>query len=93
MEWREQWIRVAGHAKRIKEGGAHRWRCFAGAALPEIPIRSFRIAGDASPANVVPGTDPGSAGPLGLAAWIDFYGDLRLEDDVAVITLRQPPGI
>lgn len=85
------WVRVAGNAKRIKSGtDPFHWRCYMGRTEPEVPIRSFRLGGAASQANVVPGTDPTAANPLGLTAWIDFYGDVTIKDDIAYITLKQP---
>lgn len=87
--WTDVWVRVAGNVKRIRtEGDPFHWRCFARREGPEIALRSFRVDGAADGGNVTPGTDPAAANPLGLTAWIDFYGDLTIEGDVAHITLK-----
>ena len=85
------WIRTAGNARRIRtEGDPYHWRCYVGREAPEIPLRGFRIEGPATPANVLHGTDPAAANPLGLTAWIDYYGDVEVVDDIACITLKKP---
>ena len=87
--WNDVWVRVAGNAKRIRtEGDPLHWRCYPRRENPEIPVRSFRLGGPASATNVMPGTDPAAANPLGLTAWINFYGDLEVVDDIARITLK-----
>lgn len=87
--WTDVWVRVAGNVKRIRtEGDPFHWRCFVRLEAPEIALRSFRIDGTASDGNVIPATDPAAANPLGLTAWIDFYGDVEMKDDIAFITLK-----
>ena len=87
--WKDTWVRIAGNAKRIRtEGDPFHWRCYPRREGPEIPIRSFRLDGPASAANVAPGTDPAAANALGLTAWIDFYGDLEIVDETARIVLK-----
>ena len=88
---RDIWIRIAGNAKMIREGGLWHWRCYVRLEGPEIPLKGFRLAGgEASERNLRPGTDPAAANPLGLAAWIDFYGDLTVTDGIAEIRLKNP---
>ena len=88
-KWTDVWVRTAGNARRIRtEGDPFHWRCFVGREAPEIPLHSIRVEGPASPANILHGTDPVAANPLGLTAWIDYYGDLEVVDDVARITLK-----
>lgn len=87
------WVRVAGNARRIRsEGDLFHWRCFIGLAQPEIALRTYRLHGAADGRNFLPGTDPSGANPLGLLAWIDFYGDVVIENGIARITLKPVPG-
>ncbi|MEK9152071.1 MAG: hypothetical protein AAB692_01770 [Patescibacteria group bacterium] len=87
--WSDVWVRIAGNAKRIRTAGdPFHWRCFVRRAGPEIALHSFRVSGTAAGDNMLPGTDPVAANPLGLTAWIDFYGDVTVEEDVAHITLK-----
>ncbi|MBI4457975.1 hypothetical protein HY633_03370 [Candidatus Uhrbacteria bacterium] len=83
------WIRVAGNVKRIRtEGDPYHWRCFVRREGPEVALRSFRVDGVATGGNVIPGTDPAASNPLGLTAWIDFFGVMTVENDMALITLK-----
>lgn len=87
------WVRVAGNVKRIRtEGDLFHWRCFLGLAHPEIPLRTYRLFGEADGTNFRPGTDPSGSNPLGLSAWIDFYGDVTIEHGIARITLKPVPA-
>lgn len=85
------WIRLAGSAQTIREGGTHHWRCYVNRTGEAIPLISFKFSGAANDTNVIPGTAPKRDEPNGLTAWIDAYGHLDIKNDVAVITLR--PGI
>lgn len=86
------WVRVAGNSRRIRaEGDLFHWRCFIGNAPPEIPLRTYNVSGEADVRNVRPGTDPSSSNPLGLLAWIDFYGDVTVQNGIARITLKPVP--
>lgn len=85
------WIRVAGHAQRIRDSEPCHWRCYVSARHPEIPVRTWRISGIATDTNCLPGTDPHKDNPLGLTAWIDYFGDITIGRDlIAHIRLRQP---
>lgn len=85
----DTWIRIAGNAKRIRtEGDPYHWRCFVGRQGPEIPLRTFQTSGPSTAENMIPGTDPTGANLLGLVAWIDYFGDVEIEDGVARITLK-----
>ena len=90
-EYKDIWIRFAGNAFKIREGNALGWRCFPDKSLPEIPLRGLRVEGAADGRNIGVGTSPTAEGPLRLAAWFDFYGDVKIEDGVAHITLKTPP--
>ena len=85
-----RWIRVAGHAQRIKGGDPFRWRCYVGREPPEVPLRDVHILGDVTPMNVRFGTEP-SGDHLGLVAWIDLFGTLEIRDDVALVTVAHVP--
>lgn len=83
------WVRVAGNVKRIRTAGdPFHWRCFIAVEQPEVPLRSYELFGQADGKNMRVGTDPAAANPLGLSAWIDFYGDVTVEDGIARITLK-----
>lgn len=85
------WIRVAGNARMIREGGAFPWRCYLGRREPEIPLREWSLEGRATRENVVQQTSLTHAETsLGLAAWIDFYGDAAIEDGKLRIELKKP---
>ncbi len=85
------WIRMAGHAERIKNGEPYVWRFFIDRERPEVPIKHFVIEnGEGSPRNFIPGTNS-ARDKLGLVAWIDLYGDVFVDDDgIAHVTLRDP---
>ena len=84
------WIRVAGHAKMIRDRAAHHWRCFLRKEMPEISLRSFDVTGEVTPQNFIAGTNP-DGDDLGLIAWLDLFGDFCIdEDDVLHVVLRQP---
>jgi hypothetical protein len=86
------WVRIAGNSRRIRaEGDLFHWRCFIANAPPEIPLRTYRVSGEADGKNVLPGTDPSSSNPLGLLAWIDFYGDVTVQNGIARVTLKTAP--
>lgn len=87
------WVRVAGNVKRIRtEGDLFHWRCFVAREHPEIPLRTYFLYGSADGRNMKPGTDPSGSNPLGLSAWIDFYGDVTVEYGIARITLKPVPA-
>lgn len=89
---RPRWIRLAGHARRIKEpGNRHHWRCYDGCEEPEIPLVDIVLEGTVTPKNFMTGTDPLKANALGLAAWFDCYGTVRIEDGVAHVTFADAP--
>lgn len=86
------WIRVAGHAQRIKSGDRHPWRCFVDPDLTEIPIVGWTVTGVATMRNYVTETNA-SGDERGLVAWVRCFGTLTLgEDHVAHIALATPPG-
>lgn len=86
------WVRVAGNVRRIRtEGDLFHWRCFIALEQPEIPLRTFRLFGPADGKNMKAGTDPSGSNALGLSAWIDFYGDVEIENGIARITLKSAP--
>lgn len=88
MEQHGIWIRVAGNAMNIRTGASHHWRVFLGRALPERPVRVWQLLGVADGQNVVPGTDPTAGNACKLNAWIDYFGDIVIDDGIATITLR-----
>lgn len=91
------WIRIAGNAKRIKEGGKEGWRCFVSnmpIQIPsvdeEIPLTDWSLSGTAVPgANFIPGTYKFGKSRLEpvLVAWIDLFGSITIEEGVAHILL------
>ena len=90
MKHHNVWIRLAGHAGRIRENQPNHWRCYINRNLPEIPLTHWRLIGMASPDNVVPGTNH-AKDHLGLNAWMDFYGDITVDEQgLATIELKQP---
>lgn len=84
------WIRIAGSAANIKEGKPHHWRCFIDRQGPAVPLITWRLEGAVSGANHIVGTAPKNDEPNGLTAWIDVFGTIRIEDDVAVVQLLTP---
>lgn len=88
MQSNSVWIRVAGNAKNIRANEPHHWRLFIDRCAPEVPLTHFRVQGMVTVQNVVPGTDPMASNPLGLNAWIDYFGDVEVVSGVAFITLR-----
>ena len=94
------WIRIAGNAKRIKEGGREGWRCFISDAPISVPsaddeilLTDWGVSGNAVPGkNFVPGTfkflKPTDK-PI-LVAWIDMYGHVVVENGLAQIELLLP---
>ncbi len=93
------WVRIAGNAKKVREGSNLGWRCFLGNAEgikpdEEIPLTHFLCSGNATQDNFIPGINPrgGEKGETVLA-WIDLFGDAEIDqNDVLHITLRDPAG-
>jgi len=93
------WIKLAGNAKRIKEGGKEGWRCFISSepiTIPsadgEIALLDWKLSGRASLTNHIPGTFKFREGveiPT-LVAWIDMFGSISIENGVAHIELLEP---
>ena len=83
------WIRIAGHAERIRNADRFPWRCYFNREEPEVRIKSFCFKSEASPVNVVPGTNS-RKDKLGLVAWLDVFGTFEIIDDVLVISLSEP---
>lgn len=85
--WSNVWIRVAVNKKRIRtEGDVLHWRIFI-QRKQEIEIRTYEVRGISTKANFVPGSDPTEKNPLGLIAWLDYFGNVEIRDDVAYIKL------
>jgi hypothetical protein len=89
-EAKNVWIRLAGSSERIRSGDPRHWRCFIDPGLVEIPLRGYRLSGDASERNFIPETDPGRD-ERGLVAWLRCYGNVRIDGEVAVVELLEPP--
>ncbi|MBI4094575.1 MAG: hypothetical protein HY435_00055 [Candidatus Liptonbacteria bacterium] len=83
------WIRIAGNAKRIREGDQYGWRCFVDGSLEEIPLIRWDIAGSATQKNFKPGTNP-DGNEQGIVAWIDFFGNIAIDKGTAHIELLNP---
>lgn len=92
MKREKVWIRIGGNAKHIKDGGEYGWRCF----VSDTPIRVFhadkeillkRVAVDGLAVggkNFIFDHSPES--PV-LVAWVDMFGNITVQDDVARIEL------
>ncbi len=85
------WIRVAGHAMNIRTNQPFHWRCFVNRERPEVPLANFVVLGEINERNFRTGTDPTGSNALGLVAWLDFFGDIVVNDNVATITLQPAP--
>jgi hypothetical protein len=93
------WIRLAGNAKHIKAGGKEGWRCFISetpidipSADDEIRLIDWKLYGPVSMANFIPGTFKASESgeiPM-LVAWIDMFGNIQIQDEVATIEVLNP---
>ncbi len=83
------WIRVAGHAKRIRKGEEYPWRCYLDRGSEEIPLHAWNVSGVAEAGNFIPGSNS-SGDSVGLIAWIDCFGDVSIVDGVAHIQLQKP---
>ena len=101
MEWKNCWIKIAGNARRIRdESNPNKselmkpglfWRCMiVGVNVPEfwILLTYFSLVGNATPNNNVPHADPNGGS---LVAWIEYFGDVIIEDARATVTLKDPP--
>jgi len=97
-------IRIAGNAKRIKDGGKEGWRCFVSdtpVTIPslndEIPLEDWYLAGTSFPGrNFKAGKFRRSGSEVtapAIVAWIDMYGNIEIADGVAHIELLAPPEI
>ena len=91
------WIRLAGNAKSIKARGKYGWRCFISETPIQVPLADTEISlvhwnvlGKSDKKNFVPGTYNFSAdkseNPT-LVAWIDMFGNITIENEVACIEL------
>lgn len=85
--YKDVWIRVAGHSQMIKGRGEHHWRCYLNRRGEEISLVAWKIDGLASHHNMMHGTNP-DKDENGLVAWIDFYGDVVIENGIAQISLK-----
>ena len=57
------------------------WRVFPNREAPALHVRHCDLSGDSIPGkNLRLDEAPKADGPLGLRAWIDLFGDLRIED-------------
>lgn len=86
----EQWIRVAGNARAIKDGSQKAWRCYL-ASGEMIELTSFAHRGESTLDNCAYRTvldSPDSAN--GLTAWIDMYGTLTVDNEVAILDFKNP---
>lgn len=72
------WIRLAGHATRIKSDQPYHWRFYINDHRREHPINSFKIFGQATERNLKPGTNP-KGDFRGLVAWIDLFCDVDVD--------------
>ena len=87
------WIRIAGNASNIRAGKTHGWRCFFRESFEdppskEIPLRHWYLEGEASESNLIATTAHNGNMTGGVVAWIDLYGNAKIENDVLKITLR-----
>jgi hypothetical protein len=85
------WIRIAVVRRGDDPDETMVWRVFPERRAPAAHVRHCELAGESVPGrNLLLDEDPKAAGPLGLRAWIDVFGDLRIEDGVARIALKLP---
>ena len=94
IEKNKTWIRLAGNATKVKAGQPHGWRCFfsdtrAGHASDEMPLMHWILEGRVTSKNVIPGFDAkGDANRI--VAWIDMYGNAKIENDILRVALLDP---
>jgi len=84
------WVRLGGNAMNLKSGGRHGWRCFVRREKPEIRLLDFHVAGNTTSDNCIPGSIANDDGRNLLIAWIDYFGDIVIENEIAEITLKEP---
>jgi hypothetical protein len=89
MEKQKVWIRVAGHATRIKEKHPHGWRCYIEGNSAEIALKDWSMSGITIGTNFIPGFSA-TKDKHGLVAWIDCFGSYTIENEVLHITLEEP---
>lgn len=90
----EVWVRVAGHADKIRAGDPHQWRAFVMGFEgieqgEEIPLVSWTIRGQVTGDNCIPGASA-KRDARGLFAWIDLFGDVAIKDGKMTIRLLEP---
>ncbi|MDO8537233.1 MAG: hypothetical protein Q7R94_03225 [bacterium] len=88
------WVRFAAHGPNAKAGRKHKWRCcltddFSPSA--EILLTDLVVSGNANGRNVTLDANPSGGTCMGgVVAWINFFGDVLIKDDVLHITLQDP---
>jgi|GEM_PF-4108207 len=83
------WVRVAGNATKVKAGSPYGWRCYIEGNPDEIALKGWFIRGRASEQNAIQGFT--AAGDVhGIVAWIDYFGNYEIRDDVLYINLHTP---
>ncbi len=89
MEKSNIWIRIAGNATNIKANHPHGWRCYFKGESHEISLKDWSVSGIASLKNFVPGFSA-NKDEYGFVAWIDCFGNGKVENEVLHINLKEP---
>ena len=99
------WIRTSAHIANINDGRPEHWRCFIDRKGPMISVVMFEVEGLSTPENHQfgtarkgvctskdrSGTQPDCAEPNGLSAWVDYFGNIRIDENgIARIQLLVP---
>ncbi len=84
------WIRISVNGPALKQGSPYGWRFFINKKTPMIQIKDWNpFIGTATKTNFVPGTS-NTPDENDLVGWIDVFGDIVVENDIATITLLEP---
>lgn len=89
-EYKDIWVRIAGDKNRIHSGDTLQWRCFVSKKGEPIYFRQRIISGDSTPQNNIMLTKNDEQDPNGLTAWIDYYGDVSIDNDTLTVQLKNP---
>jgi hypothetical protein len=91
MESKRVWMKVAVSNSRLRTPDDDRhWRMFIGSSVEEVPLRGIEISGAVTRTNQQTKSCIPRDETRMLAAWISLFGDLRVENNVAYIALRDP---
>ena len=91
FSFKSAWFRVANNPQVVKYSMSESWMGYPKDSKAKRGLVSWKVRGVANEHNVIPRSSNEKDQNSSLS-WIDFFGDITINDGVATITLLDPPA-